>query len=168
MAILSISFTFPRPGRTVPIFNILVSTVNNILSPLEKVHSLRETMRSRSPPFKGRGAAPHGISPLLPYSGLFQVDSYIQVSHVMEYQCTNGLKGQQAHSPRQRPGYQQMPTFALKGQKHNRDESPTCSAFALSGRDCHHRPTQGAALGYGLIAPSGRTQLNLRKLNKYI
>ena len=35
----------------------------------------------------------------------------------MDYQCTNGLKGQQALSPGQRPGYQQTPTFALKGQK---------------------------------------------------
>ena len=35
----------------------------------------------------------------------------------MKTLCRNGLKGQKALSPGHRPGYQQMPTFALKGQK---------------------------------------------------
>ena len=73
----------------------------------------------------------------------------------MEYQCINGLRSTFGRSylatertPRRgnKPiaqgialGYQEMPTFALKGQKHNRDESPMGSAFALSGRGCYHR-----------------------------
>ena len=41
----------------------------------------------------------------------------IQFPQVMKTLCRNGLKGQKALSPGHRPGYQQMPTFALKGQK---------------------------------------------------
>ena len=64
----------------------------------------------------------------------------------------NGLKGQKALSPGQRPGCKGMSIFALKGQKHNVADS----AFALSGRWLRTTLTQGAALGYRQIALSGR------------
>ena len=41
-----------------------------------------------------------------------------------------GLKGQQAHSLVQRPGYRELVIFALKGQKHCFPDS----AFAPPGR----------------------------------
>ncbi len=82
-----------------------------------------------------------------------------QAPQIMRHQCTNGLKGQQAHSPRQRLGYWQMPTFALKGQKLSQEATPQYNAFALSGRGHHDCSTQGVALGYELIAPMGCTQL---------
>ena len=55
----------------------------------------------------------------------------------------NGLKGQKALSPGQRPGYKDVGKFALKGQK------PTCRivAFALTGRWLRTAITQGVALG---------------------
>ena len=43
----------------------------------------------------------------------------------MKTQCRNGLKGQRANSPGQRPGYRDAVKFALKGQK------PTCAALLL-------------------------------------
>ncbi len=68
----------------------------------------------------------------------------------------NGLKGQQAHSPGQRPGYRGRATVALKGQKPWTEASPPTNSFALSGRGCAPMPTQGDALGYVLIGLSGR------------
>jgi hypothetical protein len=64
----------------------------------------------------------------------------------------NGLKGQQAHSPGQRPGSKEVSIFALQGQK------PICRivAFALAGRWLRTFLTQGVALGYELIGLSGR------------
>ena len=72
----------------------------------------------------------------------------IQVPQVMEYQCTNGLKGQQALSPGQRPGYQQTPTFALKGQKPYESDM----LLPFQGEGVITVLTQGDALGYGLLA----------------
>ena len=65
----------------------------------------------------------------------------------------NGLKGQQALSPGQRPGYKEMGKYALKGQKPNLVHN----AFALSGRWLHATFTQGDALGWELSGLSGRT-----------
>ena len=70
----------------------------------------------------------------------------------MRPQRRNGLKGQQAHSPGQRPRGMDVGKFALKGQK------PICCivAFALSGRWLRIAITQGDALGYGFSGLSGR------------
>ena len=65
----------------------------------------------------------------------------------------DGLKGQRANSPGQRPGYRHTGKLALKGQKHYSSNY----AFALTGRIYLCPFTQGDALGYKLIAPSGRT-----------
>ena len=65
---------------------------------------------------------------------------------------SNGLKGQQALSPGQRPGYKEMGKSALKGQK----PFLVHYAFALSGRWMHTTFTQGAALGWELSGLSGR------------
>ena len=65
-------------------------------------------------------------------------------------------KGQRAHSPGQRPGYDEAMKCALKGQKHKR-ASVYRDAFALSGRNSGGLPTQGAALGYVLVGPSARS-----------
>ncbi|MBP3227275.1 MAG: hypothetical protein J6M53_00675 [Bacteroidaceae bacterium] len=54
----------------------------------------------------------------------------------------NGLKGQQAISPGQRPGEAAHTKFALKGQKHL-----YFNAFALTGRGWADAISQGAALG---------------------
>jgi len=64
----------------------------------------------------------------------------------------DGLKGQQAHSPGQRPGYVGQATYALKGQK------PYIEAMLLplQGVGCASFVTQGAALGYALVGLSGR------------
>ena len=70
----------------------------------------------------------------------------------------NGLKGQKALSPGQRPGCKGMSIFALKGQKHNVADS----AFALSGRWLRTTLTQGVALGWGLSGLSGRPFGNKR------
>jgi hypothetical protein len=55
----------------------------------------------------------------------------------------NGLKGQKALSPGQRPGYKEVSKFALKGQKLSCD----IDAFALTGRWLRTILTQGVALG---------------------
>ena len=65
---------------------------------------------------------------------------------------SNGLKGQQAPSPGQRPRYKEVRKVALKGQKH---QVGWC-AFALSGRRLRITFTQGAALGWELSGLSGR------------
>ena len=44
----------------------------------------------------------------------------------------NSLKGQQAISPGQRPGYDDMVVFALKGQKLWTEATPPTHSFALS------------------------------------
>ena len=61
-----------------------------------------------------------------------------------------GLKGQQAYSPGQRPGYGNDPVMvAPQGQK----QLTTNNAFALSGRNNRIALiTQGVALGWGLLA----------------
>jgi len=64
----------------------------------------------------------------------------------------NGLKGQKALSPGQRPGYKGAGKFALKGQK----LYLVHSAFALSGRWLRVTFTQGDALGWELSGLSGR------------
>ena len=69
-----------------------------------------------------------------------------------------GLKGQQAHSPGQRPGYYGGSSLALKGQKHQNGSN----AFALTGRLPHDPLTQGAALGYEQVALSGRRTQDTR------
>ena len=79
----------------------------------------------------------------------------------MKTLCRNGLKGQKALSPGHRPGCKDVGKFALKGQK----PYLVHYAFALTGRRLRTTLTQGDALGYGLIAPSGRAQRNLRNLN---
>ncbi len=70
---------------------------------------------------------------------------------IIRMYAIDGLKGQQAHSPGQYPGYKKRIAVALKGQKHY-------SAFLLLPFQGvgHHPATQGDALGYMLIAPSGR------------
>ena len=65
---------------------------------------------------------------------------------------SNGLKGQQALSPGQRPGYKEAGESALKGQKRPHARK----AFALSGRRLRTTITQGAALGLELSGLSGR------------
>ena len=65
---------------------------------------------------------------------------------------SNGLKGQKAGSPGQRPGWSDGGKYALKGQKHWYSDN----AFALSGRWLHSPITQGVALGYLLSGLSGR------------
>ena len=64
----------------------------------------------------------------------------------------NGLKGQKALSPGQRPGCKEGSRFALKGQK----LSYGIVAFALTGRWLRTTLTQGGALGWGLSGLSGR------------
>ena len=64
----------------------------------------------------------------------------------------NGLKGQQALSPGQRPGYKGTGEFALKGQK----PYLVHYAFSLSGRWLRITFTQGDALGWELYGLSGR------------
>ena len=64
----------------------------------------------------------------------------------------SGLKGQQALSPGQRPGCKEAGKFALKGQKR-------CFLIRLlpfQGVAYAAAYTQGAALGWWLIALSGR------------
>ena len=75
---------------------------------------------------------------------------------IIRMYLTNGLKGQQAHSPGQRPGYGERVIVALKGQKPWTEAMPPTHSFALTGRGCALMPTQGAALGYGLSGLSGR------------
>ena len=58
----------------------------------------------------------------------------------------NGLKGQKAPSPGQRPGYKGTGKFALKGQK----PYLVHDAFALAGRWLRITFTQGVALGWEL------------------
>ena len=68
----------------------------------------------------------------------------IQVPQAMKTLRRNGLKGQQALSPGQRPGYKDEGKLALKGQK-----PILCyNAFALTGRWLRTSFTQGVALGY--------------------
>ena len=63
---------------------------------------------------------------------------------------SNGLKGQRAISPGQRPGYQISANIALKGQKNN----GVNNSYAPSGRIVTSILTQGVALGCDLIALS--------------
>ena len=51
---------------------------------------------------------------------------------LMKIQHCNGLKGQRAISPGQRPGYQISANIALKGQKKNEGMK---YSYAPSGRD---------------------------------
>ena len=81
----------------------------------------------------------------------------IIVVMIIRIYLKDGLKGLQAH----RPGYLQMPTFALKGQK----LITLVGLLPFQGVAAAHRLTQGVALGYGLIAPSGRAQLSLQNSN---
>ena len=67
----------------------------------------------------------------------------------------NGLKGRRAVSPGHRPGYDERAIVALKGQKPWTEAMPPTHSFAPTGRGCALMPTQGDALGYVLIAPSG-------------
>ena len=69
----------------------------------------------------------------------------------MNVLCINGLKGQRALSPGQRPGYRTRPTIALQGQKHD----VNYWLMPLQG-DLILNLTQGVALGYNLIGLSGR------------
>ena len=85
----------------------------------------------------------------------------IIVVMIIRIYLKDGLKGLQAHSPGHRPGYLQMPTFALKGQK----LTTLVGLLPFQGVAAAHRLTQGVALGYGLIAPSGRAQLSLQNSN---
>ena len=89
----------------------------------------------------------------------------------------SGLKGQQASSPGQRPGWSDGGKYALKGQKlylHGRSATIgdafvakwRKNAFALSGRWLNSPFTQGAALGYLLAGLSGRGCASLTELAK--
>ena len=95
----------------------------------------------------------------------------IIVVMIIRIYLKDGLKGLQAHSTGHRPGYLQMPTFALKGQKLITlvgllPFQGVAAAHRLTqGVAAAHRLTQGVALGYGLIAPSGRAQLSLQNSN---
>jgi hypothetical protein len=83
----------------------------------------------------------------------------------MKTLCQNGLKGQKALSPGQRPGCKEGSRFALKGQK------LTCSisAFALTGRWLRTTLTQGVALGWWLSGLSGRlAMLEKLELKKFV
>ena len=88
---------------------------------------------------------------------------------IIRMYATDGLKGQQAHSPGHRPGYSGQVVFALKGQK--RFSWASSSAVTYEGdavyagfcpyRAClSHGFSQGDALGYVLIAPSGRYRVH--------
>ena len=68
---------------------------------------------------------------------------------LMKIQHSNGLKGQQAISPGQRPGYQISANIALKGQKKNDGMK---NSYAPSGRIVTSISTQGVALGCDLMA----------------
>ena len=74
-----------------------------------------------------------------------------QLLQVIRIQRRNGLKGQQAGSPGQRPGCKDVGILALKGQK----PYLVHYAFALSGRGLRIAVTQGDALGYLLTGLSG-------------
>ena len=76
-------------------------------------------------------------------------------SLVADKRLRSGLKAQQAHSPGQRPGLISRRYRALKGQK-RLYKRLNANAFALSGRTSSLPHTQGDALGYVLVAPSGR------------
>ena len=65
----------------------------------------------------------------------------------MKTKRSSGLKGQQAVSPGQRPGYGDRVIVALKGQKPWTEATPPIHSFAPTGRGCATMPTQGAALG---------------------
>ena len=83
----------------------------------------------------------------------------------MKAMRSNGLKGQQALSPGQRPGYKDVGKFALRstygrllptGRKKGQKPFLVHYAFALSGRWLRTTFTQGAALGWELSGLSGR------------
>ena len=95
----------------------------------------------------------------------------------MKIRRSSGLKGQQAGSPGQRPGWMASAATALKGQKHYFcGRSATIgdafvakrrnNAFALSGRWLRLPFTQGGALGYLLAGLSGRCCASLCELAK--
>ena len=71
----------------------------------------------------------------------------------------DGLKGQQANSPGQRPGYSRHIVFALKGQK----LITLVWLLPFQGVAAAHRLTQGVALGYELLA----FQAALAKVSKF-
>ena len=83
-----------------------------------------------------------------------------------------GLKGQQAYSPGQRPGYgNDSVMVAPQGQK----QLTTNNAFALSGRNNRIALiTQGVALGWGLLPlrgagmPQRDSLIELNKNIKYL
>ena len=58
-------------------------------------------------------------------------------------------EGQQAHSPGHHPGWLAAAIAPCIQRLH-------ANAFALSGRTSSLHHTQGDALGYALVAPSGR------------
>ena len=86
---------------------------------------------------------------------LFLVYKFRKCSPVADKRLRSGLKAQQAHSPGQRPGLISRRYCALKGQK-RLYKRLDANAFALSGRTSSLPHTQGDALGYVLVAPSGR------------
>ena len=61
------------------------------------------------------------------------------------------MKGQQVHSPGQRPGGFDRRKCAMKGQKHKNTCDEEKTLLPLQGADTMHQVTQGVALGYELL-----------------
>ena len=86
---------------------------------------------------------------------VFVLSKFLKCSLVADKHLRIGLKAQQAHSPGHRPGEIGLRYCALKGQK-RLYKRLHANAFAPSGRTSSLHHTQGVALGYVLVAPSGR------------
>ena len=71
-------------------------------------------------------------------------------------------KGQRAHSPGQRPGYVNHREVRPEGAKALADKHCVETLLPFQGALLRFTPTQGVALGFALVAPSGRT-LNARQ-----
>ena len=71
----------------------------------------------------------------------------------------NGLKGQQAVSPGQRPGYDDRIIDALKGQKLWTEATPPTHSFALTGRGLRTHAYPGRCPGLTAHCPHSRAKL---------
>ena len=67
----------------------------------------------------------------------------------------NGLKGQQAVSPGQRPGYDDRVIVALKGQKPWTEAMPPTHSFAPTGRGLCTHAYPGRCPGLTVLCPFG-------------
>ena len=79
------------------------------------------------------------------------------ITLVADKRLRSGLKAQQAHSPGLRPGLVNRSKVRPAKGKSMEAKLMYTNAFALAGRTSSLHHTQGAALGYVLVAPSGCT-----------